>query len=71
VGLAAEILDRWAPVLSDVELKSGSKGRFEVSIDGAEVFSKAALARFPARGEVVKLLEPRLGPAPAWRSKHH
>ena len=71
MSLATEILDRWAPALSDVELKTGSKGRFEVALDGEEIFSKAGLGRFPMRGEVVKLLEPRLGPAPAWRSKHH
>ncbi len=59
---------RWAPLLDGVELKTGSKGRFEVLIDGQEVFSKARLDRFPAEGEVAKLLEPRLGPPPTWRS---
>jgi selT/selW/selH-like putative selenoprotein len=53
-----------------VELKTGSKGRFEVTLNGQEVFSKASLDRFPAPGEVVKLLEPRLGPPPSWRSGH-
>jgi selT/selW/selH-like putative selenoprotein len=63
-------MDRWAPRLDGVELKTGSKGRFEVLIDGYEVFSKARLDRFPAEGEVAKLLEPRLGPPPQWRSSH-
>ena len=61
-------MGRWAPVLDGVELKTGSKGRFEVLIDGQDVFSKARLGRFPAEGEVAKLLEPTLGPAPQWRS---
>jgi selT/selW/selH-like putative selenoprotein len=70
VSLAEEILDRWSPRLSGVELKTGDKGRFEVLVDGEEIFSKAKLGRFPAENEVAKLLEPRLGPAPEWRSKH-
>ena len=63
-------MGRWAPVLEGVDLKTGSKGRFEVVIDGQEVFSKARLGRFPAEGEVTKLLEPKLGVPPQWRSKH-
>ena len=67
MSLAQEILSRWAPALGGVELKTGSKGRFEVAIDGQEVFSKDRLDRFPARGEIAKLLEPRLGSPPQWR----
>jgi selT/selW/selH-like putative selenoprotein len=63
-------MDRWAPLLDGVELKTGSKGRFEVLIDGQEVFSKARLDRFPAEGEVAKLLEPKLGAPPKWRPSH-
>jgi selT/selW/selH-like putative selenoprotein len=63
-------MDRWAPLLDGVELKTGSKGRFEVLVDGDEVFSKARLSRFPADGEVAKLLESKLGPPPQWRSSH-
>jgi predicted Rdx family selenoprotein len=70
VSLAEELMDRWAPLLDGVELKTGSKGRFEVLIDGQEVFSKTRLNRFAADGEVAKLLEPRLGPRPRWRSDH-
>jgi selT/selW/selH-like putative selenoprotein len=70
VSLAEEIMDGWAPLLDGVDLKTGSKGRFEVLIDGQEVFSKARLDRFPAEGEVKKLLEPRLGPPPRWRHDH-
>jgi len=71
VSLAEELLDRWAPALAGVELKTGSNGRFEISVDGREVFSKAKLDRFPAKGEIVKLIEPGLGPPPEWRSGGH
>jgi predicted Rdx family selenoprotein len=63
-------MSRWAPVIDGVELKTGSKGRFEVLVDGHELFSKARLSRFPADGEVAKLLEPTLGPPPRWRADH-
>ncbi len=63
-------MDRWAPLLDGVELKTGSKGRFEVLVDGQEAFSKARLNRFPADGERVKLLQPKLGPPTQWRSSH-
>jgi selT/selW/selH-like putative selenoprotein len=68
VSLATELLDGWAPALDGVELKTGSKGRFEVLLDGEEVFSKASLDRFPTEGEVARILQPKLGPPSQWRS---
>lgn len=40
-----------------------SKGRFEVLLDDELVFSKAELGRHAEPGEVVGLLEQKLGPA--------
>jgi selT/selW/selH-like putative selenoprotein len=51
----------------DVSLRSGSKGRFEVTLDDRLIFSKAKLRRFPNKGEILKLAEPALGPPIAWR----
>jgi len=48
-------------------LEGASKGRFEVSLDDRVLFSKAALKRFPSKGEILKLAEPILGPALDWR----
>lgn len=62
VGLADEILTRWAPIVETVELVSSSKGRFEVVLDGDLVFSKAALGRHAQAGEIVGILEQRMGP---------
>ena len=64
--MAAELIARWAPYLN-VELRAGSKGRFEVSLDGRLLFSKAELKRFPAEGEIVSLVAPALGPPAEWR----
>ena len=52
-----------------VELKSGSTGHFEISLDGEPVFSKKHLGRFPKPGEIAGLFEKKLGPPLEWRSK--
>ena len=51
----------------DVALRSGTKGRFEVTLDDRLIFSKAKLRRFPNKGEILKLAEPALGPPIDWR----
>jgi selenoprotein W-related protein len=43
-------------------LVPSSKGRFEVTLDGALIFSKAALGRHAEPGEVSALVEQRIGP---------
>ena len=40
----------------DSELVASRGGRFEISVDGREVFSKVAEDRFPEPGEVVTRL---------------
>ena len=67
MSLANEILDGWAPVLSGVELKGGSKGRFEVTLDGELIFSKATLGRHAQPGEVKQEVERRIGKPLSWR----
>jgi selenoprotein W-related protein len=48
--------------LASVELLPSSKGRFEVSLDGDLIFSKATLGRHAEPGEVAGLLRGRIGP---------
>jgi selT/selW/selH-like putative selenoprotein len=67
VSLAAEILGGWAPIMRTVDLRSGDHGRFEVTLDGTLVFSKAESHRFPDPGEVTRKLEAKLGPPLEWR----
>jgi selenoprotein W-related protein len=43
----------------DAELVPSSGGVFEISVDGAKVFSKRELGRFPVEGEVEELLKAR------------
>lgn len=51
----------------DVSLKSGTKGRFEITLDDQLLFSKAKLGRFPRDGEIVALMRASLGPPLDWR----
>lgn len=39
-----------------------SKGRFEVTLDGELIFSKAALGRHAEPGEIANIVRERLGP---------
>lgn len=56
----------WAPIIADLELVPAGKGRFEVTIDGELVFSKASLKRHAEPGEVVALARERMGPEIPW-----
>ena len=62
VGLTDELLGGWAPIIRDIRLVPSSKGRFEVTMDGELIFSKADLKRHAEPGEVAKLVEQRIGP---------
>jgi selenoprotein W-related protein len=62
VGLTDELLTGWAPIITDIELVPSSGGRFEVTLDGELIFSKAALKRHAGPGEVAGLVRDRIGP---------
>jgi len=53
--------------MRSVDLKTGSTGRFEVSLDGELVFSKAELKRHAEPGEVTAVFEKKLGAPLRWR----
>jgi selenoprotein W-related protein len=67
VSLASELLDGWAPILRGVQLAGGTKGRFEVTVDGELIFSKAALGRHAEPGEIKQEVARRLGKPLVWR----
>jgi selenoprotein W-related protein len=62
VGLTDELLSGWAPIIEDIDLVPSSGGRFEVTLDGELIFSKAALKRHAEPGEVAGIVRDRLGP---------
>lgn len=67
MSLAQEILTGWAPIFRSVRLESADHGRFEVSLDGELVFSKASLGRHARRGEIIGIFENRIGQPLNWR----
>ncbi len=67
MSLANDILDGWAPVIAGLELKGGSKGRFEVTLDGELIFSKSTLGRHAQPGEIRGEVQRRIGKPLAWR----
>jgi predicted Rdx family selenoprotein len=68
--VAAEILDRWAPIIIGVDLVSADKGTFRVTADDRLVFDRAAEGRrFPEPGELARRLEPDFGPPLVWRKE--
>ena len=44
---------------AEVELVGGGGGIYDVVVDGAEIFSKHKLDRFPEDGEIVRLIQER------------
>lgn len=67
MSLANELLDGWAPVLHGVALRTGTTGRFEVSLDGELIFSKSTAGRHAEPGEIRKEVERRIGAPLDWR----
>jgi selenoprotein W-related protein len=66
LGLASDVVDQWADRLGEIRLVPSSGGRFEVTLDGELIFSKASLDRHAEPGEVSRLINERIGaPTPA------
>ncbi len=42
------------------ELRKSSGGRFEIFLDGEEIFSKTKTMRFPEPDEIIRLLAERM-----------
>ncbi len=55
-------MNGWAPIIEDISLVPADKGRFEVTLDGELIFSKASLGRHAEPGEVKALAAEKMGP---------
>ncbi len=58
-----QLLGRYDAYISEATLKPSDGGRFEVSIDGAIVFSKLEVDRFPGDEELVNIVGKKIGAA--------
>jgi selenoprotein W-related protein len=63
IELTRTIVDGWSERLSEIRLVPSSGGRFEVTLDGDLIFSKAALERHAEPDEIETLLAERIGAA--------
>jgi len=55
------LLQSWAPIIANIDLKPGKGGVFEVVLDGELLFSKPKLQRHANPGEVIALVQERIG----------
>lgn len=58
----ADLLHDYQHVIDDVVLVTGSKGVFDVEVDGELLFSKKAVGRHAEPGEVLRLFRERIVP---------
>lgn len=59
---ASELLSNYQHVISDLRLVTGTKGVFDVSVDGDVLFSKHDAGRHAEPGEVLELFTDLVGP---------
>jgi predicted Rdx family selenoprotein len=59
---ARELIKNYQHVIEQLTLKMGSKGVFEVKVDGDVIFSKRALQRQPRPGELLNAFKQLVGP---------
>jgi selenoprotein W-related protein len=60
-GLAAKLISGWGPVLTSVDLVSGTGGIFDVHLDGELVFYKKMIGRYPQPEDVLPIIRERIG----------
>ena len=57
-----DLLHHYQHVIEDVTVVTGSKGVFDVEVDGEVIYSKHVTGRHAEPGEVLELFRGRLGP---------
>ena len=62
MSAARDLLHDYQHVISDLTLITGSKGVFDVVVDGDVLYSKHAVGRHAEPGEVLELFRERIVP---------
>jgi selenoprotein W-related protein len=60
--VADDIMSNYHHVIESFTLITGSKGVFDVAVDGQLLFSKKALGRHVEPGEALRLFQALIGP---------
>jgi predicted Rdx family selenoprotein len=63
VRTVAELLHDYQHVIEELRVVTGSKGVFNVVVDGQVLFSKHQVGRHAKPGEVLNLFQQLVGPA--------
>jgi predicted Rdx family selenoprotein len=56
-----DLLRHYQHVIDEITVVTGSKGVFDVEVDGQLLYSKQVMSRHAAPGEVLELFRTRLG----------
>ena len=59
MGAAQDLLANYQHIIQSLTLTTGSKGVFDVTVDGALLYSKHASGRHAKSGEILELFESR------------
>jgi selT/selW/selH-like putative selenoprotein len=70
LAFAADTLARWGAVIKSFELVPTGWGTFEVTLNGELIFSAWALGRYQKPGELMEMIERRLGPPLDYQHDH-
>jgi selenoprotein W-related protein len=62
VRTVGDLIHDYQNVIADVTLVMGSKGVFDVEVDGELIYSKHATRRHADDGEVLRLFREHIGP---------
>ena len=57
MSTVAGLLHDYQHIIAELRVITGSKGVFDVTVDGAMLFSKHAKHRFPDDGELLRLFQ--------------
>lgn len=55
--VAQELLSNYQHVISELKLVTGSKGVFDIDVDGTRIYSKQQSGGFPSEGEALTEFE--------------
>jgi predicted Rdx family selenoprotein len=61
VSAASDILSRYQHIVRSLTFTTGSKGVFDVTVDGSLIYSKAETGRHAEPGEVLDLFVEKYG----------
>ncbi len=62
MSAVADLLSNYQHVIDELRIITGSKGVFDVRVDGELIYSKAATGRHAEPGEVLALFTDFVGP---------